>query len=84
MFLSKLRNTKRPHKTDQVIDLDTDNALAYYNKGCAKALMSSEEEALSLIRKAITLDSTFKGKAKGDPDLEILRKNSGFRKLLES
>ena len=59
---------------NQVINIDEGNALAYYNKGCARALMSNGEEAISLIRKAITLDSTFHEKAKLDPDLAELRK----------
>lgn len=67
-----------------MISIDSNNALAYYNKGCATALISSEEEAISLVRKAINLDGMYEEKARDDPDLERLRKNPDFRKLLNS
>lgn len=68
---------------DQVISIDSNNALAYYNKGCATASISSEE-AISLIAKAINLDGMYKERAKDDPDLEKLRRNPDFRKLFNS
>jgi tetratricopeptide (TPR) repeat protein len=68
---------------DKVLNMDEDNTLAYYNKGCAKALISSEYEAVPLIQKAIFLDNTFKEKAKGDPDLTGLKQNNDFKKLIE-
>jgi tetratricopeptide (TPR) repeat protein len=67
---------------DLVIELDKDEAAAYYNKGCAKALLSNEEEAIQLINKSISLDKKCKELAQNDMDLISLRHNPEFNKIL--
>jgi tetratricopeptide (TPR) repeat protein len=81
-FIRLNQPAKAIEDCDFVIGLDKSQAAAYYNKGCAKALLSEEEEALQLVKMAISLDNYFKDFAKSDKDLDSLRNNPEFREML--
>jgi tetratricopeptide (TPR) repeat protein len=82
VFIRLNHPAKAIEDCDLVIELDKSQAAAYYNKGCAKALLSEGEEAIQLIKMAISLDSKFKDRAKSDKDLDTLRDKPEFRKML--
>jgi lipopolysaccharide biosynthesis regulator YciM len=48
-------------------------ALIPYNLGCYEAQLGNLEVAVSLVRKAIDMDRTYREKAREDPDLEPIR-----------
>ncbi len=60
-----------------------DYATAYYNLACAYALNKQPGPALRYLRNAISLDQTLKTAAAADPDLDILKTEEAFRRLLK-
>jgi tetratricopeptide (TPR) repeat protein len=83
VFIKLQRFSDSINDCDSVIKLDKEQAVAYYNKGCAKLLLKQESEAIQLIKKAIFLDTIFKDYAKNDYDLVALRNNPDFINLIK-
>jgi tetratricopeptide (TPR) repeat protein len=67
----------------EVIGVDPDNADAYYNLACAYALQGDAALALDSLRKAIKLGFDDRDLLAGDPDLDSLRNEPGFREIVE-
>jgi tetratricopeptide (TPR) repeat protein len=63
------------------IQLAPDQALFFYNRGCAYCLKGDNNSALCDLGKAISMDSRFKSYATRDEDFTSLWDNEDFKKL---
>jgi tetratricopeptide (TPR) repeat protein len=52
------------------IAIDRENSMAYYGRARARALLGKSGEAIQDLRRAITLDFTYVGRAKSEPDFQ--------------
>lgn len=68
---------------ESVLKQDGNNAPAYYNKACVMALTTKTNDAMDLLRKAISLDKTKKEEAIKDSDFDKIRNEPEFKKLIE-
>src|SRR5437762_11914340 len=66
----------------KLVRLEPDNATAHYNLACSLALCKKRPDALKSLRKAVSLGYRDVDWMLQDPDLEILKKDRGFQKLL--
>jgi tetratricopeptide (TPR) repeat protein len=66
----------------KLVRLEPDNATAHYNLACSLALSKKRPDALKSLRKAVSLGYDDLDWMKQDPDLEILKSDPEFRKLL--
>jgi Flp pilus assembly protein TadD len=67
----------------KLVRLEPDNATAHYNLACSLALCKKRPDALRSLRKAVSLGYDDIDWMQQDPDLEILKKDPGFQKLLK-
>jgi tetratricopeptide (TPR) repeat protein len=70
--------------TDQAIRLDESSARAYYDRACYKHLIGGDRDALHDLATAIKNNDTMRKMAKLDPDLESLRDDGDFKKLVDT
>lgn len=66
----------------KLVRLEPDNATAHYNLACSLALSKKRPDALKSLRKAVSLGYDDLDWMQQDPDLEILKDDPEFRKLL--
>ena len=66
----------------KLVRLEPDNATAHYNLACSLALCKKRPDALRSLRKALALGYDDLDWMEQDPDLEILKDDPEFRKLL--
>ena len=66
----------------KLVRLEPKNATAHYNLACSLALSKKRPDALRSLRKAISLGYDDLDWMEQDPDLEILKNDQGFKKLL--
>ncbi len=66
----------------KLVRLEPDNATAHYNLVCSLALCKKRPDALKSLRKALSLGYDDLDWMRQDPDLEILKDNPEFQKLL--
>lgn len=66
----------------KLVRLDPDNPTAHYNLACSLALCRKRPDALRSLRKALSLGYDDLDWMQQDPDLEILKNDPEFRKLL--
>lgn len=67
----------------RLVKLQPDNATAHYNLACSLALMKKKAEAIKTLKHAVDLGyKDFRWMAK-DRDLESLKDNPEFRRMLE-
>ena len=66
----------------KLVRLQPDNSTAHYNLACRLALCKRRADALRALRKAITLGYTDRDWMLKDPDLECLKNDPDFKKLL--
>ena len=67
----------------KLVRLEPDNATAHYNLACSLALCKKRPDALRSLRKAVSLGYDDLDWMQQDPDLEILKADPEFRKLLK-
>ena len=63
---------------------DPDNDHALYMLGVVHVARGELDEAMSHVARAIALNPENRGLARHDPDLEVLRRDETFRRLLET
>jgi Flp pilus assembly protein TadD len=68
----------------RLVRLQPENSTAYYNLACSLALKNRNPEALRTLEKSVELGYTDHEWMRQDPDLESLRDNPGYKKLLDS
>lgn len=68
----------------RLVRLLPENPNAYYNLACSLALKKRDSEALTNLRKAISLGYDDFDWLMQDPDLENLKGNPSFRKLIST
>ena len=66
----------------KLVRLEPKNATAHYNLACSLALCKKRPDALRSLRKAVSLGYDDLDWMEQDPDLEILKNDPEFRKLL--
>lgn len=66
----------------RIIQIRPDDALAHYNLACSYALLQQPELALGTLRKALELGYTDFRYIHQDHDLDSIRKDPRFRKLI--
>jgi tetratricopeptide (TPR) repeat protein len=66
----------------KLVRLEPKNATAHYNLACSLALCKKRPDALRSLRKAVSLGYDDLDWMEQDPDLEILKHDPEFRKLL--
>ncbi len=66
----------------KLVRLEPKNATAHYNLACSLALSKKRPDALRSLRKAVSLGYDDLDWMEQDPDLEILKNDPGFKKLL--
>ena len=66
----------------KLVRLEPDNATAHYNLACSLALSKRGSDALKSLRKAVSLGYDDLDWMQQDPDLETLKSDPEFRKLL--
>jgi len=66
----------------KLVRLEPENPTAHYNLACSLALCKKRPDALRSLRKAISLGYDDLNWMQQDPDLEILKGNPEFKKLL--
>src|ERR1700749_3602866 len=66
----------------KLVKLEPDNATAHYNLACSLALCKKRPDALKSLRKAVSLGYDDLDWMQQDPDLEELKSDPEFRKLL--
>ena len=67
---------------ERAIELNPEDATAYYNKACAYALMGEVEEACAGLEKAIELDGRYREMAQEDEDFAGIREEAYFQALV--
>lgn len=66
----------------KLVRLEPKNAIAHYNLACSLALCKKRPDALRALRTAMSLGYDDLDWMEQDPDLEILKSDPEFRKLL--
>ena len=66
----------------EVIEAHPQYALLFYNVACCESLTGRTTDALEHLRKAIELSEQFRDYAKNDSDLDRIRDEPAFRKLV--
>jgi len=66
----------------KLVRLQPTNATAHYNLACSLALCKRRPDAIRALRKAVTLGYTDRDWMLKDPDLESLKGDPNFKKLL--
>ncbi|PWI49616.1 hypothetical protein CEE45_00360 [Candidatus Heimdallarchaeota archaeon B3_Heim] len=56
--------------------------MSWYNLACCTALQKKIEESIDCLTKAIELNHKVKDEAKDDPDLNNIKKDSRYKKLM--
>ena len=67
----------------KLVRLEPDNATAHYNLACSLALSKKRPDALRSLRKAVSLGYDDLDWMRQDPDLEILKDDPAFQRLLK-
>ena len=67
----------------KLVRLEPENPTAHYNLACSLALCKKRPDALRSLRKALSLGYDDLDWMEQDPDLEILKDNPEFQKLLK-
>lgn len=66
----------------KLVRLEPENATAHYNLACSLALCKKRPDALKSLRKAVSLGYNDADWMRQDPDLETLKSDPEFQKLL--
>jgi tetratricopeptide (TPR) repeat protein len=66
----------------RAFDANPRDALAHFNMACYRAVQNRPEEALTLLRNALSLDPKLKDLAKAEPDFQALRDLPVFQELI--
>ncbi|OYT33666.1 hypothetical protein B6U96_14970 [Archaeoglobales archaeon ex4484_92] len=82
--LSKLNRYKDAIKCcDKILEIDGNNALAWYNKAWFKARLSDLEDVLKCLEKAVKIDEKYVEIAKNEEDFSNLKDNKKFLDLIK-
>ena len=66
---------------DKILEKSPDNASVLYHKACTKSLQNHIEHAITLLEKAIIIESEYAVKASQDKDFDSLRNDARFKAL---
>lgn len=77
------RNNEELAAYGKAIELNPDGPDAWFNKACCFSLNGDTSLAIQNLKQSIDIDSTFRDKAKKDPDFDNIRNNTGFKEIIE-
>lgn len=81
--LNKLRQfTESNLAYENAIALDANYADNYYGKACNYAMLNDKPAAMAMLKKSFAMDATLKEYAKTDSDLDNLRNDPEFEKII--
>lgn len=66
---------------NQALELDSNYALAYWQRACANAKLGQHEDALTDIETALSLSASLKDELVGERFFESLQDNEAFQVL---
>jgi tetratricopeptide (TPR) repeat protein len=66
----------------EILEIDPRNNVAWYNLACYHSRVGQKDKAIESLNKAVEYGYSAFGHLQRDPDLEPIRKTSGFKKLL--
>ncbi|MGE0174107.1 MAG: tetratricopeptide repeat protein [Oligoflexales bacterium] len=66
------------------IEVNPEDAVAYYNEACVLALTGKEDKAMTSLKRAIQLDPTLQHTAKDDKDFAGIREKNNFQILISN
>ena len=70
---------------DKALQIQEDYAQVYFNKACTQSLKGDKDEAIESLKKAIELEpGKFIEKAKTDKDLDEIRNEKEFLKIIDN
>lgn len=69
---------------NRVLEVDENNAHAFYQRACSYAQLGAEEQAIYDLHRSIELSASIRELAAEEPDFEILSGNAKFDALIES
>jgi len=67
---------------DMILKTYPKHSNTLYHKACSKALQDKQDESIGLLEQAISLDISFRVKARGDTDFDKIRNNERFASLV--
>ena len=65
------------------LKLNPNNQLALYNGACAAAMLGKDSESVELLERLVELDVTEKSNIKSEHDLDSIRDNAEYKRLME-
>jgi len=68
---------------DEILEIDSNDFTAYYNKACAYSLLNDKLNAINNLKKAIELNPDFKFLAMDDKDFDNIRSEEEFKNLIK-
>ena len=69
-------------KFEHVIQIDSNYVTAYYNIACLYSLKNEKKSAIKWLQKATVLDESIIERSKADADLDNLRQDPEFLRLI--
>ena len=84
IVLSKLNRYEDAIKCcDKILEIDGNNAEAWYNKGCFKARLGDSDAALKCLEKAVEIDERYVEIANNEEEFSNLKNNKKFLDLIK-
>lgn len=68
---------------NRVLEVDENNAHAYYQRACSYAQLGAEGQAIIDLSQSIDISTSFKELAAEEPDFDVLRGNEKFDAMIE-
>lgn len=69
---------------NRVLEVDEQNAHAFYQRACSYAQLGAEEQAILDLQQSVEISASFKELAAEEPDFEVLRGNETFDAMMET
>ncbi len=68
---------------NRALEIDMENAHAFYQRACAQTAIGSVDEAIADLEAAIALGDTYRDQARSDQAFDAIKDNEGFKALVD-